>query len=133
MPAYYHGVLIMLKSPKNRIRISNNFLLSEFQCPCCKRVMLDFRLLDMLEILRKRIGDKPIIVNSGYRCPKYNEQVGGVPGSYHLYGMAADVRVPGMEPEKLIQYAHEVGFLGLGLYTTFCHLDIRYNYTSWEG
>jgi uncharacterized protein YcbK (DUF882 family) len=95
--------------------------------------MLDFRLLDMLEILRKRIGDRPIIVNSGYRCPKYNEQAGGVPGSYHLYGMAADIRVPGMEPGKLIQYAYDVGFLGLGLYQTFCHLDIRYKYASWEG
>jgi uncharacterized protein YcbK (DUF882 family) len=123
----------MLISPKNQIRISKNFILSEFQCPCCKRVILDFRLLDMLEILRRKIGDRPIIVNSGYRCPKYNEQAGGVPGSYHLYGMAADVRVPGMEPGKLIQYAYDVGFLGLGLYKTFCHLDIRANYTNWEG
>jgi uncharacterized protein YcbK (DUF882 family) len=123
----------MLRSPKNRIRISNNFILSEFQCPCCKRVLLDFRLLDMLEILRRKIGDRPIIVNSGYRCPSYNEKVGGVHGSYHLYGMAADVRVAGMEPVKLIQYAYDVGFLGLGLYKTFCHLDIRANYTSWEG
>ena len=95
--------------------------------------MLDFRLLDMLEILRRRIGDMPIIVNSGYRCPSYNEKVGGVPGSYHLYGMAADVRVPGMNPEDLIRYAHDVGFLGLGLYQTFCHLDIRSKYASWEG
>jgi uncharacterized protein YcbK (DUF882 family) len=95
--------------------------------------MIDFRLLDMLEILRKRIGDTPVIINSGYRCPSYNEKVGGVPGSYHLYGMAADVRVPGMEPGKLIQYAYDVGFLGLGLYQGFCHLDIRSEYASWEG
>jgi len=123
----------MLKSPKNRIRISKNFILSEFQCPCCSRVILDFRLLDMLEILRRRIGNKPIIVNSGYRCPSYNRKVGGVSGSYHLYGMAADVRVPGIKPEDLIKYAYDVGFLGLGLYQTFCHLDIRSEYASWEG
>jgi len=47
--------------------------------------------------------------------------------------MAADVRVPGMKPEDLLQHAFEVGFLGLGLYDTFCHLDIRYNYTRWKG
>ncbi|HBY57450.1 MAG TPA: hypothetical protein DEG96_06270 [Candidatus Atribacteria bacterium] len=123
----------MLKSPKNHIRISRNFILSEFECPCCKRVMIDFRLVDMLEILRKKIGDKPIIVNSGYRCVEYNQKVGGVPESYHLYGMAADVRVPGVAPAELLAYAEEVGFLGLGLYDTFCHLDIRYNYTRWEG
>ena len=87
----------------------------------------------MLEILRKRIGDKPVIINSGYRCPKHNEEVGGVPGSYHLLGMAADIKVPGLKPEDLLKHASEVGFLGLGLYANFCHLDIRYNYTRWEG
>jgi uncharacterized protein YcbK (DUF882 family) len=123
----------MLKSPKNHIRISKNFLLSEFQCPCCKRVILDFRLVDLLEALRKRIGDKPVIITSGYRCEDYNRKVGGVPKSYHLLGMAADVRVPGVEPGDLIKHAFEVGFLGLGLYDTFCHLDIRYHYTRWKG
>jgi uncharacterized protein YcbK (DUF882 family) len=123
----------MLKSPKNHIRISKNFLLSEFQCPCCKRVIVDFRLVDLLEILRKRIGGKPVIITSGYRCEEYNNKVGGVPGSYHLLGMAADVRVPGIAPEDLLKHASEVGFLGLGLYDTFCHLDIRYNYTRWKG
>ncbi|MFZ7122070.1 MAG: YcbK family protein [Eubacteriaceae bacterium] len=89
--------------------------------------------MDMLEILRRRTGDRPVIVNSGYRCPSYNEKAGGVPGSYHLYGMAVDVRVPGIKPEDLIRHASDVGFLGLGLYRTFCHLDIRPSYTSWEG
>ena len=124
---------MMLKSPKNQIRISKNFLLSEFQCPCCRRVMVDFRLLDLLESLRRRIGDKPVIVNSGYRCEEYNRKVGGVPRSYHLLGMAADVRVPGVEPKVLIKHAFDVGFLGLGLYATFCHLDIRSHYTRWKG
>ncbi len=123
----------MLRSPKNHIRISKNFLLFEFQCHCCKQVILDFRLLDMLEILRRRVGDKPVIITSGYRCEEYNNKVGGVPGSYHLLGMAADVKVPGMAPGDLMKYASEVGFLGLGLYQTFCHLDIRYKYSSWKG
>ena len=94
---------------------------------------MDFRLLDMLEILRRRTGDRPVIVNSGYRCEEYNRKVGGVPKSYHLLGMAADIRVPGVAPDDLIKYAYEVGFLGLGLYATFCHLDIRSHYTRWKG
>jgi hypothetical protein len=36
----------------------------------------------------------PIIVNSGYRCPKLNEKVGGVKTSAHLSGYAADL-IPG--------------------------------------
>lgn len=123
----------MTGSPKNQIRISKNFILAEFQCPCCMRVMLDFCLVDLLEILRKMIGDKPVIINSGYRCPEYNKKVGGVPNSYHLFGMAADIRVPGLAPSEVIKYAQDAGFLGLGLYPTFCHLDIRHTFYKWEG
>jgi uncharacterized protein YcbK (DUF882 family) len=123
----------MLRSPKNNIRIAEHFMLYEFECPCCKRVIIDFRLLALLESLRERAGGRPVIVNSGYRCEEYNKKAGGVPRSYHLSGMAADIRIPGMAPGKLIRYAYDVGFLGLGLYNTFCHLDIRTKYASWEG
>ena len=95
--------------------------------------MLDICLVDLLEILRRRIGNRPVIINSGYRCPDYNTKAGGVPASYHLYGMAADIRVPGMTPAEVIKYALDVGFLGLGLYAAFCHLDIRHTLYQWEG
>lgn len=49
------------------------------------------RLIDsVLDPARKRLGI-PIIVNSGYRCPRLNSAVGGVPRSYHLSGRAADI------------------------------------------
>lgn len=49
------------------------------------------RLIDnVLDPLREAWG-KPIIVNSGYRCPALNKAVGGVPTSHHLKGMAADI------------------------------------------
>ena len=44
----------------------------------------------VLDPLRERWG-VPIYVNSGYRCPALNRKVGGVPNSYHLRGMAADI------------------------------------------
>ena len=34
----------------------------------------------------------PIIINSGYRNPKYNNAVGGVKNSQHQLGQAADIR-----------------------------------------
>lgn len=46
-----------------------------------------------LEPLRLYL-DKPIIVNSGYRCSKLNKLVGGVATSAHLYGYAADIECP---------------------------------------
>ena len=95
--------------------------------------MLDICLVDLLEILRSRIGNRPVIINSGYRCPDYNMKAGGVSASYHLYGMAADIRVPGMAPVEVIKHALDAGFLGLGLYAAFCHLDIRHTLYQWEG
>ena len=95
--------------------------------------MVDVRLLDRLEELRRMIGSRPVIVNSGYRCSAYNKEAGGVSGSYHLYGMAADVRTPGVNPVDLLYYAKAAGFRGLGLYANYCHLDIREQYVRWVG
>lgn len=35
--------------------------------------------------------DKPLAINSGYRCQEVNKAVGGVPTSQHTKGEAADV------------------------------------------
>jgi hypothetical protein len=51
---------------------------------------------EVLEAARKKYG-RPIIVTSGYRCPKLNAIVGGVPTSRHLTGQAADLRVENKE------------------------------------
>ena len=48
-------------------------------------------------------GDDPIIINSGYRSEAVNKAVGGVKGSNHLTGCAADIRVAGME--QALRYA----------------------------
>lgn len=45
----------------------------------------------VLDPLRKKWG-RPIIVTSGYRCPKLNAAVGGATNSAHMYGQAADIR-----------------------------------------
>jgi len=67
------------------------------------------RLCGWLERLRsewnKRYGesDDAIVINSGFRSPAVNRAVGGVNGSNHLTGCAADIRVAGIE--QLIRYA----------------------------
>lgn len=56
------------------------------------------RLIDnLLDPVRERWG-RPITVNSGYRCPKLNKVVGGVPTSQHCKGEAADITAG--SPEK---------------------------------
>ena len=46
---------------------------------------------NVLDPLREAYG-KPIVVTSGYRCPKLNRAVGGVARSQHTKGEAADIR-----------------------------------------
>ena len=67
------------------------------------------RLCGWLEMLRDEwnrrygAGDDPIVINSGYRSEAVNKAVGGVKGSNHLTGCAADIRVAGME--QALRYA----------------------------
>ena len=67
------------------------------------------RLCGWLEMLRSEYnrryetGEVPIIINSGYRSEAVNKAVGGVKGSNHLTGCAADIRVAGIE--QLVRYA----------------------------
>ena len=48
---------------------------------------------NVLEPLR-RAFNMPIIIGSGYRCPKLNKLVGGVYNSQHMTGEAADIHIP---------------------------------------
>ena len=49
------------------------------------------RLARFLQCVRNIYG-KPIIVNSAFRSKEVNEKAGGVKSSYHLKGLAADIR-----------------------------------------
>lgn len=54
---------------------------------------LQYLCQQVLEPLRQWAGG-PVIINSGYRCPRLNRLVGGVEDSQHLTGEAADIRLP---------------------------------------
>ena len=83
----------------------------------------------ILDPLREWYG-KPITVNSGYRCKALNEAVDGVPSSFHIKGMAADITTGShTENKKLLDYVRdnlpftEMGFEGNG---TWLHV-------AWDG
>lgn len=109
----------------NNIRLAHNFLLREFECrDGSHQVVLHRELLERLQGLRNTLG-RPIIINSGYRNPAHNAAVGGSPNSYHLQGMAADIRVPGISPQALAAATRQAGFRGIIIYATFVHVDVR--------
>jgi hypothetical protein len=61
------------------------------------------RLARLLEKVKVLVGNKPIMVNSGFRSKRVNEAVGGKPTSQHCFGCAADIRVPGMTPDQVVR------------------------------
>jgi hypothetical protein len=93
----------------NNFKLSKNFNLVEFQCPCCKTVRLEPHLVSCLQALRSAI-DEPLHISSGYRCPAHNKAVKGVPHSRHILGQAADILLGESEPEFFLNTARKLGF-----------------------
>jgi hypothetical protein len=59
------------------------------------------RLAEFLETVKTALGGKPVMINSAYRGPAVNEKVGGSKSSQHMIGCAADIRIPGMNPDQV--------------------------------
>lgn len=94
----------------------------------------------LLEIIREAAGNKPILINSGYRSPGHNTAVGGATHSQHVEGTAADFNIAGMSPRAttdLITGLIDQGRLpagGLGVYNNWVHYDHRPNGNArWAG
>jgi len=61
------------------------------------------RLAEFLELVKKTLDGKPIMVNSAYRSEAVNNAVGSKNTSQHRLGCAADLRVPGMTPDEVVK------------------------------
>lgn len=115
------------------IYISEHFTRSEFECRCgCGFATADVKLVEILEWLRNHF-DAPIKINSACRCKIYNKSVGGAPNSKHLEGLAADISVFGVDPEKVQDKFNEKykDKYGLGRYSNFTHIDSRSKKARW--
>lgn len=121
-------------------KLSENFKVSEFLCKgnaCCTEGKVDTALVAILQKIRDHFG-KPVHITSAYRCKTWNKKVGGVSGSYHLSGKAADIKVEDTTPAEVAKYAESIGVLGIGLYETnadghFVHVDTRTKKSYWYG
>ena len=84
----------------------------------------------MLDELRGAVG-KPLRINSAYRDPVHNAEIGGAPLSRHKVGDAFDVSFLDLDKYDLLDAAKMVGFSGFGHYQTFLHVDAREHHAEW--
>jgi len=61
------------------------------------------RLAEMLEDVKTLLDGKPIMINSAFRSKAVNDAVGSKDTSQHRVGCAADIRVPGLTPDQVVQ------------------------------
>jgi len=108
--------------------ISENFSRHEFAChDYCGFDTVDYELIWVLENMRTHFGDTLVFITSGCRCLRYNTKIHGADKSFHMWGQASDIKIPGISPKQIADYLEKEykGFYGIGRYKTFTHIDIR--------
>lgn len=116
-------------------KLSTNFRVREFACSDgSDPIFIAPELVTILQKIRTHFG-KSVTITSAYRTPTKNKAVGGTTYSQHLYGMAADIKVSGVSPKKVAQYADKILLNkgGIGTYNTFTHIDVRKTKSRWNG
>lgn len=66
--------------------------------------------VNYLDVIRENWGE-PLIISSGYRCPKLNSKVGGVYNSAHMTGDAVDIQSKDLSKqgaEKLFDFIKDL-------------------------
>ena len=108
-------------------KVGQHFKVKEFACKDGSQVVfIDSYLVSILDILRNQVG-KPVIINSGYRTPERNKKVDGAKYSYHMRGMAADIRINGMSAKEIADKLDKIipNECGIIVYSKWVHIDTR--------
>jgi hypothetical protein len=148
-------------SDRNHVKVSGYFWAYELACSCCGRLVLQPRLLDVLDEIRIDWGSA-IMPTSGCRCMLKNEEIyrkknemriaTGLPkmrvnkSSPHLIGSAPQIIDKGgwaadlpivydmIDLDDREQWLADLGVRGAGFGPNFTHFDVkprREQFRSW--
>ena len=109
--------------------------MSEFACSDgSDPIFISAELVNILQKVRTHFG-KAVTINSAFRTVSKNKDVGGAAYSQHLYGTAADIVVKGVKPKDVAAYVETLmpNSGGIGIYSTFTHIDVRKTKSRWNG
>jgi uncharacterized protein YcbK (DUF882 family) len=107
-----------------------NYILRDHRIGKIKAI--DTQLLDLLHVISiETKAQKPFHVISGYRSPATNRKLrklstGVASKSLHMQGKAIDIRIPGLNTQRLRKVAVKMKGGGVGYYpkSDFVHVDV---------
>lgn len=111
----------------------------EFACHCCGKGQPAALLAYELDVFRRAWGH-PVRVNSSFRCPRHNAEVGGAASSRHMIGCAADIAP--IDENMIGPFQTLAGYLWgrrdgweLKLYPRFVHIGVPRDESGyiWKG
>ncbi len=132
-----------LKEEKRKMtKLTKNFNLSEFESKDGSKMPED--VLENVKVHAYNLQtirdfcNATVTINSAYRSPTHNKNIGGASKSQHLTGNATDITVKGFSPDQVADIiegliridAIEEG--GVGRYNTFTHYDRRGYKARWD-
>lgn len=103
------------------------FTKREMMCRCGCGGLPPDRFMFKLVSLRHEC-EFPFIISSGYRCPRYNVEIGGTPNGPHTKG-ASDILLYHERALIVVELARQHGMTGIGVKQVgdikkrFIHLD----------
>lgn len=128
-------VKVYSKKKDGHKKLSANFKVREFACSDgSDPIFVSSELIDLLQKTRDHFR-RAVTITSAYRTPQRNKSVGGTVYSQHTYGMAADIKVKGVSPQVVARYLETLipNKGGIGIYSTFTHVDVRATRSRWNG
>lgn len=102
------------------------FTRDEFKCKETGNNDIKDAFIKKLDHLREVCGF-PFVITSGYRDPSHSaERNKPRGGGTHTQGIAADIHVQdGAQRMQVVKMATALGFIGIGVSSTFVHVDTR--------
>lgn len=128
------SVNVYSKAKDGNKQLSKNFKVREFACQDgTDTILISPKLIDLLQRVRDHFG-KAVLINSAYRTETHNKKVGGSAYSQHKYGTAADINISGISSKKIADYVETLvpNTGGIGVYSSFCHVDVRATKARWN-
>lgn len=128
-------VRVFSKAKDGNTKLSKNFTVKEFACSDgTDTIFISSLLVSILQNVRDHYG-KAVHINSAYRTEAHNSKIGGATYSQHKYGIAADIHIDGVKPKDLAAYIETLlpSSGGIGIYSSFVHVDVRRTKSRWNG